>query len=64
MDLLSTAMTDAFWMAASFGGQWDTPQSRPEIPIINGISHNWLFLWDEKHSINGVLYGFVSSYNW
>ena len=28
------------------------------------ISYNWLFLWDKKHSINGVLLVLISSYNW
>ena len=32
----------------------DTPQLWPF------ISYNWLFLWDEIHSINGV----ISTYNW
>jgi hypothetical protein len=32
------------------------------IPTVKAmaISYNWLFQWDEKHSVNGV----ISTYNW
>ena len=33
--------------------------SSPTVMAMN-ISYNWLFQWDEIHSINGV----ISTYNW